>query len=109
MSPAWRRLQRLRPIFDFAFAEKPELFVADLVRFARDSQSKDPRDKVFGLLALLPNSTVEWFSPNYDPSFSIQDAFTMFFKSCYGKFRLLSPSLYTSLCHTQSSVLGLGP
>ncbi|KAL9631331.1 MAG: hypothetical protein Q9204_004275 [Flavoplaca sp. TL-2023a] len=78
------RLRRLRPLDDdwHSFG-KLNLSTADYVRFARNSKSKDPKDKVFGLIALLPDPIAERIKPNYDPSFSIQETFVMFFKSCY--------------------------
>ena len=89
--PAIHRLQRLRPLHDWGYTDKSEPFIDELVRLARDSQSKDPRDKVFGLLALLPNFIAERITPNYDPSFSMQDTFVMFFKSCYEVMGNLDP------------------
>lgn len=71
MISAWQRLQHFRPLRDWSFAEEPELSIARIVLFARPSQSKDPRDKVFGLLALLPKSIVERISPDYGPSLSL--------------------------------------
>ncbi|KAL8781988.1 MAG: hypothetical protein Q9213_005753 [Squamulea squamosa] len=77
------RLRRLRPFNDYDCLGALELFTADYVAFARSSKSKDPRDKVFGLLALLPDSIAERIKPNYDSSFSMQDTYVMFFRSCY--------------------------
>ncbi|KAL8893496.1 MAG: hypothetical protein Q9192_005207 [Flavoplaca navasiana] len=77
------RLRRLVPFDDYDCLGKTKLFTADYVKFARTSKSKDPRDKVFGLLALLPDSIAERIEPNYDKSISMQDTYVMFFKSCY--------------------------
>jgi len=83
MSRAFHRLLRLRPPYDSDFLEKPQLHSADLVRFAQNSKAMDQRDKAFGLLALLPESIATRIHPNYDPSFTVQDTFTMFSKACF--------------------------
>ncbi|KAL8861152.1 MAG: hypothetical protein Q9178_002368 [Gyalolechia marmorata] len=80
---AFSRLCRLRPSDDYDCLGELKFSTADSVRFTRKSESKDPRDKVFGLVALLPDSIAERIKPNYDPSFSMQDTYVMFFKSCY--------------------------
>ncbi|KAL8911357.1 MAG: hypothetical protein Q9171_003451 [Xanthocarpia ochracea] len=85
---ALSRLGRLRPLrsfmdCDYLILGKLKLSIADYVKFAQNSKSKDPRDKVFGLVALFPDSIAEQIKPNYDPSFSIQDTYVTFFKSCY--------------------------
>ncbi|KAL9036760.1 MAG: hypothetical protein Q9180_004109 [Flavoplaca navasiana] len=80
---ALTRLSCLRPFDDNECFRSLKLSTADYVRFAGDSKSKDPRDKVFGLVALLPDSIAERIKPNYDPSFTKQDTYVMFFKSCY--------------------------
>lgn len=83
MSRAFHRLLRLRPTRDSDFLEKPQLHSADLVGLAQSSKTMDQRDKVFGLLALLPESIATRIDPNYDPSFSVQDTFMMFSKACF--------------------------
>ena len=75
------RLGLLRPKNDDDCFTKPQVHSADLIRFAQRSKATDLRDKVFGLLALLPGSIAARIHPNYDPSFTIQETFIMFSKA----------------------------
>ena len=83
------RLLRLRLPYDGSLSydsyllEKSQLPITDLVIFAQNSKAMDQRDKVFGLLALLPESVAARINPSYDQSFSIQDAFTMLSKALF--------------------------
>lgn len=83
MSKAKRRVEYFCPLDGSDLAERPELDTHALVRLAVSSKSMDPRDKVFGLLALLPGSLAARINPNYDPSFSVQDTFAIFSKLWY--------------------------
>ena len=58
-----------------------QLDIVNLVHLARDSKATDPRDKVFGLLALLPHEVTTRIHPNYNAWFSVENALTMFSKS----------------------------
>ena len=60
-----------------------DLELLDLIHFAKESTTTDPRDKVFSMLALLPIEVAARIRPDYGPAFSELDAFVMFSKSCY--------------------------
>jgi hypothetical protein len=86
MSHACHRLIRLQPpliMDDSHLLKKSVLHSADIMRFAQSSKATDRRDKAFGLLALLPEAISARISPDYSPSFSIQEAYTMFSKACF--------------------------
>lgn len=84
-SQVFLRLHQLRPentITSIDVENQPLDFV-DLVRLARTSKATDQRDKVYGLLALLPDAVAKRIHPDYDPSFSVQDAFITLSKSYF--------------------------
>jgi hypothetical protein len=58
---------------------------SSLVRLSRTSEAFDSRDKVYGLMGLLPESTFMLISPHidYNPSNSFRDTFTKFTKACF--------------------------
>lgn len=60
------------------------LGLMDVIALARSSKATDPRDKVFGLLVLLPRDIYEQVlsKVTYDPSFSARVAYVMFTKVC---------------------------
>lgn len=54
----------------------------DTIHLAQSAQATDPRDKVYGLLSLLPTDIVAQISPRYDPDFTAADAFIAFSRIC---------------------------
>lgn len=59
----------------------PAVDLAHVLGMAQISKATDPRDKVFGLLALLPRTVMDEIEPDYRASFSSQDAIIMFSKA----------------------------
>ena len=59
--------------------EKP---LWQLIDESRAAEANDPRDKVYGLFALLPHSITERIPPSYDPNFTVADCYVMFAKTC---------------------------
>ncbi|KAI0528376.1 heterokaryon incompatibility protein-domain-containing protein [Xylaria digitata] len=59
----------------------PTVDLAHVLGMAQISKATDPRDKVFGLLALLPPTVMDAIQPDYRASFSSQDAIIMFSKA----------------------------
>lgn len=78
-------------------------FLASVIK-AADANATDPRDKVYGILALLPPAISTLITPSYQSSFTWQECWTIFAKSCYqgeGSLSLLARSLYTPLSSGQ--------
>ncbi|KAI1377717.1 hypothetical protein F4677DRAFT_45519 [Hypoxylon crocopeplum] len=60
--------------------EKP---LWQLIDESRAAEAKDPRDKVYGLFALLPHNIRERVTPNYHPNFTVTDCYITFAKTCF--------------------------
>ena len=80
---AHERLAYLHSNRGVNLVQKVELDSVEIMILARSSKSMDPKDKVYGLLALLPQSIAERIEPNYDHSFSVQDTFINLSKTWY--------------------------
>lgn len=81
LSLATLRLLHLRTSDDYRNQHRPVLRSVDLVRLCRTAKATDARDKVFGLLGVLPASMVKGIEVRYDSSCSIRDVFTNLTKS----------------------------
>ena len=79
---ATSRFNCLQPLSEIA-SGRPQLNILGLLRLAKSSLATDLRDKVYGLLALLPDAVAKQISPNYETSCSVEDVFTMFSKSLF--------------------------
>jgi hypothetical protein len=69
--------------------------IMELLTQARLSDATDLRDKVYGILELLPSTISSRVRPNYDLGFSWRDCWAMFAKSCFqgeGNLNLLARS-----------------
>jgi len=54
-----------------------------LVNLATESLASDPRDKVYGILSLLPQPISHQIYPNYGPSSTPEEVFINFSRICY--------------------------
>ena len=82
----WERMVLLKE-------EKQETKLAKCIAQATHAQSTDNRDKVYGLLALLPRAVSSQIHPSYDEEHTWQHTWTMFAKICFqqtGSLNLLS-------------------
>jgi AAA+ superfamily predicted ATPase len=64
----------------FRHRDSAALTVRELIAMAQFTRATDPRDKVYGLLALLPNSVSEKIVPDYKKS--VAHTYLMFSKAC---------------------------
>jgi Heterokaryon incompatibility protein (HET) len=77
------RLIRLRPWMSSSVEN--QLALSELIHLAQSSQATDLRDKVYGILALLPKSISSHIQPNYKTDSLVADAYTNFSKTCFLK------------------------
>jgi hypothetical protein len=75
------RLIRLRPWM--SSSAENHLALGELIHLAQSSQATDLRDKVYGILALLPKSISSQIRPNYKTDYLVADAYTNFSKTCF--------------------------
>ncbi|KAI1775476.1 heterokaryon incompatibility protein-domain-containing protein [Hypoxylon cercidicola] len=54
-----------------------------ILDLAKSAKATDPRDNVYGLLALLPKAVSAEIHPNYSAGFDVWDAYTSFSKACF--------------------------
>ena len=76
------RLAVLRPP-DMYKSQAQNFKLVNLMHLARQSEATDLRDKVYGVLALLPQEVAVQIYPSYQPSTSFLDVFVTFSKSCF--------------------------
>jgi hypothetical protein len=78
------RLQRLRQWeANVQISNNKAFSIFDLVRFAQTSQASYPRDKIYGLLALLPAKIAKSIQPDYNTSNDLVKVLTHFSRKCY--------------------------
>lgn len=78
------RLQRLRQWEANVQTSNNKTFsIFDIVHFAQTSQASDPRDKVYGLLALLPAKIAKSIQPDYNTSNDVVKVLMHFSRKCY--------------------------
>ncbi|KAK8054559.1 hypothetical protein PG994_009626 [Apiospora phragmitis] len=63
--------------------ERQEHMLVRCITQATHSHATDLRDKVYGLLALLPPAISSQIHPSYDPDVTWRDTWIMFAKSCF--------------------------
>ncbi|KAK4194950.1 hypothetical protein QBC40DRAFT_289880, partial [Triangularia verruculosa] len=62
----------------------------EIINLAQISEATDPRDKVYGILALLPDAIRKNIQPHYADSYTAFDAYTEFSRACILGFRALT-------------------
>ncbi|KAF2111030.1 hypothetical protein BDV96DRAFT_650632 [Lophiotrema nucula] len=78
------RLQRLRKWeIDAEIANNRSFSIFDIVRFAQTSKASDARDKLYGMLALLPAQIAKSIRPDYTSSNGLIQILTHFSRKCY--------------------------
>jgi hypothetical protein len=90
------RLVRLRR-WESSFV-KEKLPVTDIVHLAQSAAATDPRDKVYGLLALVTKDLAARIQPSYALENGINDVYTSFAKACF-----LEEGNLNSLARVQTS------
>jgi SpoVK/Ycf46/Vps4 family AAA+-type ATPase len=78
------RLQRLRHWTEFV-NQSPGHFstIVEIARLTRASQATDPRDKLYGMLALLPHDIAKCVKPDYKASSDEATIFVKFSRDIY--------------------------
>jgi hypothetical protein len=77
---------------------KEKLPVTDIVHLAQSAAATDPRDKVYGLLALVTKDLAARIQPSYALENGINDVYTSFAKACF-----LEEGNLNSLARVQTS------
>ncbi|KAJ4303231.1 hypothetical protein N0V90_002124 [Kalmusia sp. IMI 367209] len=63
--------------------EKAALPLTDVIHLAQSAAATDPRDKVYGLLAILPKGIAARIQPSYQPDVRVPNVYTSFAKASF--------------------------
>lgn len=75
-----------------------------IVEIAQLSRATDERDKVYGVLSLLPETIRVHIQPNYGPDFNAWQAYVMFSKAC-----IIAEGNINALCRAATAHLQRNP
>ncbi|KAL1877414.1 hypothetical protein Daus18300_002398 [Diaporthe australafricana] len=82
MASVFARLAILRQIRREKIFQSAPMPLIEILGLAQSARAKDPRDKVYGILAILPKKISTRVQPDYSPSTNDQKTYTVFTQIC---------------------------